>query len=576
MIKLFFNTYLLIPKNFTLKFLILIFLILLAAAFETLSIAIILPLIKLFFEPNTLEDYLLIENILQNITPLNFFGSSFTKQQLLISSSSLFFFIFIIIKSIYLLFFYKYQANFLNKISIDLSLNKLKKIINTDYLNFIKKDQTNYTHTLTSVMPHLISSISFLLTIFAEFTILIFIISLIFYINFQISLLSFFILFFGFLIYILFFKNKLSIISNIRNKNESQKMEFLSQVFNLFKEIHLMKKKEFFILQYEKILFGLSKSNIFFQFIGQIPKIWFEILSSILLIFLIYFMLLKNFTNSEILTILGLYLISLIKLLPSINKLTGAIQGLKYFENIITDFHNDFHGINLSEKNEKKFQLVKNFNNIKYKNIQFAYHENNNVFFPNISFELKNKGSLGITGKSGSGKTTLINIISGLIKPTKGEIFVDDELISSQIDWGNNIGCVPQDIFIINDTIANNVAFGIEKNKIDNKKVIQCLQEVQVYDQICNLQQKEETRIINFGKNFSGGQRQRLGIARCLYNDYKIIIFDESTNALDAESESEILNLIKKLSLTRSVVLISHKEKVLQACDKILNLNSYI
>ena len=170
----------------------------------------------------------------------------------------------------------------------------------------------------------------------------------------------------------------------------------------------------------------------------------------------------------------------------------------------------------------------------------------------------------------------MVNIISGLIKPTNGEIFVDDKLISSQIDWGNNIGCIPQDIFIINDTIAKNVAFGVEKNKIDNKKVIQCLQEAQVYDQICDLQQKEQTSIINFGKNFSGGQRQRLGIARCLYHDYKLVIFDESTNALDIESESEILNLIKKLSLTRSVVVISHKEKVLQTCDKILNLNSYI
>jgi ABC-type bacteriocin/lantibiotic exporter with double-glycine peptidase domain len=573
--KLIFNTYLLIPRNFSSKFLILIFLILLAATFETLSIALILPLIKLFFEPNILEDYLLIENILKNITPLNFFESSFTNQQLLISSCVIVFFIFVFIKFIYLFFFYKYQAKFLNKIYIDLSLNRLKKIINTDYLNFIKKDQTNYTNTLITDIPHLISSISFLLIIFAEFSILIFIISLIFYINFQIALLSFLILFFGTLIYILFVKNKLSIIGDIRKKVELQRMEFLSQVFNLFKEIHLMKKKEFFILQYEKILFELSKPNIFFQFIGQLPKFWFEILSSGLLIFLIYFMLLKNYTNSEILTILGLYLVSLIKLLPSINKLTAAIQGLKYFENIITDFHNDFDDINLFEKKDKNFQISKNFSNIKYKNIQFTYNDNNNVFFSNISFELKNKGSLGIAGKSGSGKTTLINIISGLIKPTNGEIFVDDKLISGQIDWGNNIGCVPQDIFIINDTIANNVAFGIEKNKIDNKKVIQCLQEVQIYDQICDLPKKEQTSIINFGKNFSGGQRQRLGIARCLYNDYKLLIFDESTNALDVESESEILNLIKKLSLTRSVVLISHKEKVLQACDKILNINSY-
>ena len=116
---------------------------------------------------------------------------------------------------------------------MDLYINRLKKIINTDYLNFIKKDQTNYTNTLITDIPHLISSISFLLTIFVEFTILIFIISLIFYINFQISSLTFVILFFGILIYILFFKNKLSIISNIRKKLELERMEFLSQVFML-------------------------------------------------------------------------------------------------------------------------------------------------------------------------------------------------------------------------------------------------------------------------------------------------------------------------------------------------------
>ena len=575
MIQLICKTYLLIPKNFSSKFLILIFLILLAAIFETLSIALILPLIKIFFDPNIFEDNFLIQNFLEKISPLNFFGLSFTNQQHLLSSCILIFFITIIVKGIYLFFFYRYQARFLNKIHIALSLNGLNKIVNSDYLDFVKKDQTYYMNTLTTNIPHLASCISYLLIIFAELAILFFIILLIFLINFNLSLISLTVIFFGTLIYILVIKKKLNIYSNIRKEKEFKRMEFLTQIFNLFKEINLMKKFFFFRMQFKKILLELSRSNIYFHFIGQLPKLWFEILSAGLITFLVYFMLLNKYSNSEIITILGIYLVSIIKLLPSINKLTGAIQGIKYFENIISEFHNDYININLTKKNEKKYQIPKNFKNIKFKNIQFSYNENNNVF-QNISFELKDRGSLGIAGKSGSGKTTLVNIISGLLRPTSGEIFVDGKLTSGPIDWDNNIGYVPQDIFIINDTIAQNVAFGIEKNKIDNKKVVQCLQEAQIYDQICDSQHKEQANIINFGKNFSGGQRQRLGIARCLYHDYKLLIFDESTNALDDKNESEILKFITKLSLTRSIVIISHKEQVLKTCDKIMNLNSNI
>ena len=181
---------------------------------------------------------------------------------------------------------------------------------------------------------------------------------------------------------------------------------------------------------------------------------------------------------------------------------------------------------------------------------------------------------MGVVGRSGSGKSTLIDILIGLYKPEKGKILVDNQNIEKNIKgWQSNIGCVPQEVFIFDDTLKKNIAFGINSSNIDEKRLKQSIEFSFLKEFTENLENGLDTEIGEKGAKVSGGQRQRIGIARAIYNNPDILIFDESTNALDNFTEKKILNEIHLLKGKKTIILISHKKENLKNCDKILDLD---
>ncbi len=194
--------------------------------------------------------------------------------------------------------------------------------------------------------------------------------------------------------------------------------------------------------------------------------------------------------------------------------------------------------------------------------------------FKNFDFIIKKNDFLGVVGRSGSGKSTLIDILIGLYKPEKGKILVDNQNIEKNIKgWQSNIGCVPQEVFIFDDTLKKNIAFGINSSNIDEKRLKQSIEFSFLKEFTENLENGLDTEIGEKGAKVSGGQRQRIGIARAIYNNPDILIFDESTNALDNFTEKKILNEIHLLKGKKTIILISHKKENLKNCDKILDLD---
>ena len=214
-------------------------------------------------------------------------------------------------------------------------------------------------------------------------------------------------------------------------------------------------------------------------------------------------------------------------------------------------------------KSKTKFEKEINF-----KNIYFKYPKKNEYVFNKINVKIKSNNIIGLIGESGSGKTTFIDILSGLLKPSKGQILVDGKsIIGKERSWQNNIGYIPQLIFLTDDTIKNNIAFGEKKENIDNLKINKVLSISSLIKFIKNLPMKLNYKVGEYGNRISGGQRQRIGIARALYNNPKILIMDEATSALDFKTEKEIMKSIYLMKGKKTIIISSHNKNILNKCD---------
>ena len=212
-----------------------------------------------------------------------------------------------------------------------------------------------------------------------------------------------------------------------------------------------------------------------------------------------------------------------------------------------------------------------------FKNVFFKYPSSVEYILEDINFKLKKNETIGIFGKSGSGKTTFVDLITCVLYPTNGTILVDDKVIANSSDirnFQNTLGYISQNYYILDDTIEQNIVFGIEKNKIDYNLLNKVLHEAQLYDFVFNLPLKLETEIGDGGIQLSGGQKQRVCIARSLYLNRDILILDEATNALDYETEKKIINLIYSFKTTKTIIIISHKKELLNLCDKIYSVEN--
>jgi len=328
----------------------------------------------------------------------------------------------------------------------------------------------------------------------------------------------------------------------------------------------------------KKYLINLKRylENLKFSAIlPSLPKLWLELISLLLITLLLNYMLKNNFSQSMIISTLGLYVAAVFRLMPSINKIINAIQSIKYYEPVIDNISKDFDildkNIFIEEKNIKKIKMS---SKIILSNLSYGYNKSD-LLLENLTLTIRKNQKIGITGKSGCGKSTLVKILAGLIKPTNGK-FIIDEKINIEADYLNlqNISFVPQDIFIMSDSIRKNIAFGINDDDIDDKKINHCIKKVQLDSFINLLNDGINHKLLENGKNLSGGQIQRIGIARALYYEPDIMVFDESTSSLDLINEKKILKLIQEIGADKTLIFVSHRKEVLNFCDTIYRMEN--
>ena len=340
-------------------------------------------------------------------------------------------------------------------------------------------------------------------------------------------------------------------------------------------EIDPFDKEKFFIEQSKKFnnyFFDSNKKEIF---VRSLPRILLELSLILGLSFFLILVISKNKNFQDLLPSIVLFAAAGYRMLPSINRILTSLQKLRFASPVIENINNQLKNkINYEINNEKV--PYKNFNKeIKFENVSFTYPGSSKKIFKNLNFSLKKNERIGIQGESGSGKSTFVNLISGLIKCTNGDISIDkNNLKEINIkDFQKRIGYVPQQTFLLDDSIRNNIAFGLNTYQYEDKKIHKILDIVELSNFINNLENGLETIVGERGTKLSGGQIQRIGIARALFIDPELLILDEATNALDLKTEKNVLKNINYNYKNISKIVVAHRQSSFHECEKIYQIN---
>ena len=377
-----------------------------------------------------------------------------------------------------------------------------------------------------------------------------------------------------------------AVISFINRKKIFKNSEKISQnqdkIVSIFQdsvgyigEIIVYSLHNIFISKFNKASYQISESHIYNQNFQQSPRIYLEYIALLSLAALIFFF---NQSKADVVnsfTILAALGLGAQKILPLINRIHNSYNTMREYRVAVADALN-LLDISKKERFENSFsEKIFLKKSIKLNNVYFSYNKKNNWILKNINLEIKKGTKVGIKGTTGSGKSTLGNIIIGLLDPTKGQLFVDDILINSQnkLAWQKNISIIPQNIFLNDVSIAENIAIGVNPKEINLEKVKNVAKQAQIHDFIESTPNQYNEKVGERGIRLSGGQLQRIGIARALYREAKVILFDEATNQLDTNTESLIMQSINNLDKETTILFIAHRLSTLENCDPIVDLD---
>ena len=375
------------------------------------------------------------------------------------------------------------------------------------------------------------------------------------------------------------FRRYLSYIGSEDRKYAAGITKWLLQSFGGIKEIKIMDKEEYFLDNfddnYKNFTFCESKHLL----LQILPKPVMETVCITALLLVVTFKIMQGTHSKYFISTLSVFAVAAFRLLPSINRMAVHMASVGFNAPSINAVYHDLKRIDEIEKNirnkNRDEDAISIQKEIQIKRISFKYPNTENYVLKDISFKIKKNKSIAFIGPSGAGKTTLADIILGALEPTEGNIYIDGMDISGHMcGWHKNLGYIPQTIYLMDDTIRNNIAFGIPKNEIDEDKIWKALEQAQLKGFVENLEKGLETEIGEAGVRLSGGQRQRIGIARALYHNPEVLVLDEATSALDNETESGVMEAIDNLSGHKTLIIIAHRLTTIRNCDVVFEIKN--
>ena len=557
----------LIPVEKHRQITLLVILLFIGMGFEVLGIGALLPILSAILNPDVL-----LKN--QHISFL-FEQLNITDQNQIIKIALGALLSIYVVKSIYLIFLSHFQNRFISNISATLSNNLFSNYLHQPYQFHVNRNSSelikNFQVEITYLTNYLVSMISLVTEGTLAFSV---VITLLFVEPFGTVIVF---VFFGVssLLFHQFTKKKTTKWGKVREEIDAKISKVVLETLTGIKEVILLGKQSFFQKNLQKDNRIKAMMNTKAMTLRQIPRYYLELLSVFSLIFFIFVMLMQEKNVNDVIVTLGVFVAATFRILPSINRILGSLQNIKYYKSSIDLLYREFDN---SPDHTSSFDLNLEPSTLKdsilIDHLSFSYPGVEQKVLHQVKFSIAKGTTVGIIGKSGSGKSTLINIIVGLFQPSEGKILIDNEInISKQLkSWQKSIGYVSQDVFLCDDSILANIAFGETEQTIDYNRIESVLIQSQLSEFIESLPEGYNTKVGERGVQLSGGQRQRIGIARALYTQPSVLVLDEATSALDVNTEQDIMSAIDNLKGQMTIIIVTHRLVTLKNCDEIYSV----
>tara|TARA_Y100000816_G_C26102022_1_gene584366 strand:- start:26 stop:1789 length:1764 start_codon:yes stop_codon:yes gene_type:complete len=557
----------LIEKRHKKKLFLILISLIFCSVLEIIGIGAIPIMVSTYLDNSTI-------NILQNNTALIYFRSYLNEDKILFFLSFFIFAVFLI-KNVLLGLIAYFEGKVFKNITEENASKLYRYYLDQNLTFFLNSNPSHLARNVITENQSIKQITSMFLYIFKEMFLLAGILLILFYTNWLLTLIIFCLISFLALSYISLFKNKLDKLGKSSQKIRGLQLIYLNQAFGTIKDIIVMGKKNFILGIFNKENKIYESNNMFVTVLSKFPKLIFEIFAIFSILIFIFIISFAEIEKNQIIVLLSLIAVAIARIMPSYNLIASSINRIQFMKPSLNLVYEEIKKNDFNIYESKKAEEELNFKGqILLKDVSFGYDENQNFLINNLN-EIINLGSvIGITGPSGSGKTTLINLITGFFNPKAGKILMNGKDISkSKTLWMNSIGYVGQDVYLLDESVKKNIAFGVNDNHINIKRLNYAIKIARLDETIESFKDGIETVVGDRGVRISGGQKQRIGIARAIYRDPKIIILDEATSSLDNKLELEVISSLIQNKEDMTIIMVAHRLTTLKDCKKIFYLD---
>lgn len=560
MLKIILQINFLITKRQRKGLVFLVILLFIGMILEVFGLGVIIPIINILLDTKMANDYLIL-------TKIKSFFPSLSHQDFVFSVLGLIFLLYLM-KALFQGYLTYRQNTFLNTIVANISNNLFQRFLNQPYSFYLERNSSDLIKILQVEVHYFFTYLSSLISFVVEVGFISSILLTLIFIE-PTGAISVGI-FYGVLslIFFQFTKRKLTKWGEIRQKLDSQVSKISFEGLGGIKDLIILGKRSVYTDYFSKRNFSKFNLSAKMGTLSQVPRFFLELVSILGLISFISIMLIQGREATSLITILGVFVAAVFRLIPSINKIISVSQLLKYHKPSVEIIFNELNSTELFENTSLDNSEFVFKNQIEFKDVRFSYNKKN-IVLNDVNLKIKRGQTIGLIGESGSGKSTFVDLLVGLHKPSFGNILIDnsDNFQLSQ-SWRNNVGYVSQTIYLIDDSIKKNIALGVPDDKIDDQWINEILIKVRLDKFINNLEEGFNTKVGERGVQLSGGQRQRIGLARALYNDPEILILDEATSSLDENTEREVMSAVNSLKGQKTIIIIAHRLSTLDNVDQ--------
>ncbi len=551
---------------------ILAVLILIGAVFETLGVSMIIPVVSVILSPADLNRKVAKIPWLSGVlTSMGLDNETKLACALLVLLIILF-----VVKNAYLLFLVYRQNTFISRARNDMISRVMREFLNRPYEDYLGADIPTVFRITDSDIPKTFNLMLSLLSLTTELIVSICLGVVLLFVNWQMTVLIVVVLLLLTLIITKLLKPRLNTIGRHNQETQSRIAKWRLQAIYGLKDVKVLNRQDFFIRNYyEQGRIGADIDRDY-QVLNNVPRVLIETVFMAVVILYVLIYITRGGDASQLVPQLTAFGLAAMRIMPSANRINTYITNIAY-----NQYSLDFVYQNLTEsmKTEKAMRAERAAisgpalhleKEIELKNITFSYPDSDVKIFDKANMTIKKGQSVGIMGPSGAGKSTIVDILLGLLHVQSGDILCDGSNIFSNYDsWLSQIGYIPQSIYLVDESIRENIAFGIDASEIDDNRIWEVMEEAQLADFVRGLPEGLDTKVGDRGVRLSGGQRQRIGIARSLYHNPEILVFDEATSALDNETEAAVMEAINSFHGRKTMVIIAHRLNTIEKCDVI-------